>query len=72
LVILLQELTFWRSASKLGSALLCAADDERRRAKRNSLPDKLTVEAKTPADLKIEKAVVEGRRRTVEAALGPV
>jgi hypothetical protein len=51
---------------------LCAASDERRQAKRNSLADKLTVEAKVLADLKIEKATVEGVRRTVEADLGPV
>ena len=30
------------------------------------------VEAKTLADLKIEKAGVEGERRTIEADLGPV
>jgi hypothetical protein len=46
--------------------------DERRQAKRNSLADKLTVEAKALADLKIEKAAVEGERRMVEADLGPV
>ena len=40
---------------------LRAADDERRQAKCNSLADKLTVEAKAIADLKIEKAAVEGR-----------
>jgi hypothetical protein len=51
---------------------LRAADDERPEAKRNSLADKLTVEAKALADLKIEKAAVEGERRTVEADLGPV
>jgi nicotinamidase-related amidase len=45
--------------------LLCAADDEGWQAKRNSLADKLTVEAKALADLKIEKATVEGERRTV-------
>ena len=50
---------------------LCAASDERRQGKRNSLAGKLTVEAKA-ADLKIEKAAVEGERRTVEADLGPV
>ncbi len=49
-----------------------AADDERRQAKRNSLADKLMVEAKALAELKIEKATVEGVRRTVEADLGPV
>jgi hypothetical protein len=48
------------------------ADDERRQAKRNTLADKLTVEAKALADLKVEKAAVEGERRTVEADLGPV
>jgi hypothetical protein len=48
-----------------------AADDERRQAKRNSLANKLTVEAKALADLKIEKAAVEGERRAVEADLGP-
>jgi hypothetical protein len=40
-----------------------AADDERRRAERNNLADKLTVEAKSLADLKVEKAAVEGERR---------
>jgi len=34
--------------------------------------DKLTVEAKVLADLKIEKAAVDGERRKVEADLGPV
>jgi hypothetical protein len=33
---------------------------ERRPAKRNSLADRLAVEAKALADLKIEKAAVEG------------
>ena len=51
---------------------LRAAEDERRQAKRNNLADKVTVEAKILADLKIEKAAVEGERRTVEADLGPV
>jgi hypothetical protein len=36
---------------------------------RNSLADKLTVEAKALADLKIEKAAVGGERRMVEATL---
>jgi len=53
--------------SRLGDA-----DDERRQAMRNSLADKLTVEAKGLADLKVEKAAVEGERRKVEADLGPV
>jgi len=51
---------------------LHAADDERRQAKRNSLADRLTAEANALADLKIEKAAVEGERRVVEADLGPV
>ena len=46
---------------------LRAANDERRQAKRNNLADKLTVDAKALADLKIEKAAVEG-----EADLDPV
>jgi hypothetical protein len=50
---------------------LRAADDERRQAKRNNLADRVTVEAKSVADLKVEKAAVEGERRTVEADLGP-
>jgi hypothetical protein len=37
-----------------------------------SLVDKFTVEENALADLKIEKAAVEGERRTVEADLGPV
>jgi hypothetical protein len=61
-----------QAAALVAAANLCAADDERRRAKRNSLADKLTVEAKALADLKIEKAATEGERRTVEADLGPV
>jgi hypothetical protein len=51
---------------------LRAADEERRQDKRNNLADRLTVETKALADLKIEKAAVEGERRTVEADLGPV
>jgi hypothetical protein len=39
---------------------------------RNSLADRLAVEAKAFADLKIEKAVVDSQRRTVEDDLGPV
>ncbi len=45
---------------------LRAADDEQRQAKRNSLSDKLPVEAKVLANLKIEKAAVERERRAVE------
>ena len=44
----------------------------RRQAERNNLADKLMVEAKVLADLKIEWAAVEGERPTVEAELGPV
>ena len=51
---------------------LRTAEDERRQAKRNSLADELTVEAKALADLKVEKAAVEGERRMAEADLGPV
>jgi hypothetical protein len=54
------------------AAKLRAADDERRQAKRTSLVDKLTAEAKVLADLKIEKAKADGERRTAEADLGPV
>jgi hypothetical protein len=36
---------------------LRAADDERRQTNRNSLADKLAVETKTLADLKIERAL---------------
>ncbi len=46
-----------------------AADDERRQAKRNSLAEKLTVETKALADLKIEKAAVEGERRRVSVCV---
>jgi hypothetical protein len=53
-------------------ALLSAADDERQQAKRNSLADKLTVAAKTLVKPKVEKAVVESKRRKVEGDLGPV
>jgi hypothetical protein len=43
-------------------AKLRAKDDERRQAKRHSLADKLTVEVKVLADLKIEKTSDEGER----------
>jgi hypothetical protein len=52
--------------STLPISKLRAANDERRQAKRNSLADKLTVEAKVLADLKIEAAVERA------ADLGPV
>jgi len=43
------------------AAKLRATDDERRQAKRTSLVDKLTVEAKVLADLKIEGGAVAAR-----------
>jgi hypothetical protein len=61
-----------QAAALAAAAKLRVADDERRQAKRTSLADKLAVEAKALADLKIEKAKVEGERRTAEADLGPV
>jgi hypothetical protein len=60
------------AAALAAAAKLRTADDERRQAKRMSLADKLTVEAKALADLKIEKAKIDGERRTAEADLGPV
>jgi hypothetical protein len=41
-------------------------------AKRNSLADKLTVEAQALTHRKIERTAVESERRIVEADLGPV
>jgi hypothetical protein len=61
-----------QAAALAAAAKLRAADDERRQAKRTSLADKLTVEAKALADLKIEKAKADGDRKMVEADLGPV
>jgi len=61
-----------QAAALAAAARLRAADDERRQAKRTSLADKLTVDAKALADLKIEKASVEGQRKVAEADLGPV
>jgi hypothetical protein len=61
-----------QAAALAAAAKLRAADDERRQAKRTSLADKLTVEAKALADLKIEKAKVDGDRKVAEADLGPV
>jgi hypothetical protein len=61
-----------QAAALAAAAKLRAADDERRQAKRTSLADKLTVEAKVLADLKIEKAKVDGDRKVAEADLGPV
>jgi hypothetical protein len=61
-----------QAAALAAAAKLRAADDERRQTKRTSLADKLTVEAKALADLRVEKAAVERERRTVEADLGSV
>src|SRR6266853_2243800 len=61
-----------QAAALAAAAKLRAADDERRQAKRTSLADKLTLEAKVLADLKTEKAAVEGERKVAEADLGPV
>jgi len=61
-----------QAAALAAAAKLRAADDERRQAKRTSLADKLTVEAQALADIKIEKAKVDGDKRVVEADLGPV
>jgi hypothetical protein len=61
-----------RAAALAAAAKLRAADDERRQAKRNSLADKLTIEAKALAEFKIEKAKVDGDRKVAEADLGPV
>src|SRR6266436_8601899 len=61
-----------QAAALAAAARLRAADDERRQTKRTSLADKLTVEAKALADLKIERAKIDGERRTAEADLGPV
>src|SRR6267378_3578988 len=52
-----------QAAALAAAAKLRAADDERRQAKRTSLADKLMVEAKALADLKIEKAGAEGQRK---------
>jgi hypothetical protein len=61
-----------QAAALAAAAKLRAADDERRQTKRTSLADKLTVEAKALAGLQVEKATIDGERRTVEADLGPV
>ena len=61
-----------QAAALAAAAKRRAADDERRQVKRTSLADKLTVEAKALADLKIEKAKVDGDRKVAEADLGPV
>jgi hypothetical protein len=60
------------AAALAAATKLRAVDDERRQAKRTSLADKLTVEAKALAELKIEKAKVDGEKKVAEADLGPV
>jgi len=61
-----------QAAALAAAAKLRVADDERRQAKRTSLADKLTVEAKALADMKIEKARVDADRKVADADLGPV
>ncbi len=61
-----------QAAALAAATKLRAVDDERRQAKRTSLADKLTVEAKALADLKIEKAKVDGDKKVAEADLGPL
>jgi hypothetical protein len=61
-----------QAAALASAAKLRAADDERRQTKRASLANRLTVEAKALADLKIEKAKVDGEKKVAEADLGPV
>src|SRR6266853_2094938 len=61
-----------QAAALAAAAKLRAADDERRQAKRTSLADKLTLEAKALAEIKVEKAKVDGDRKVAEADLGPV
>jgi conjugal transfer/entry exclusion protein len=52
------------------SCNLGAAEAERRQAKRNSLTDKLTVEAKVLANLKVEKAAVAASAGRSRPTLG--
>jgi hypothetical protein len=61
-----------QAAALAAAAKYRAADHERRQTKCNGLADRLTVEANALADLKIEKAAVEGERRNIDADLGPV
>jgi hypothetical protein len=77
ILILLQDLTFCNSAGKVGRVGLVHLFTPAPCRRRGSGPSatasstSLAVEAKALADLKIEKAVVEGQRRTVETDLGP-
>jgi hypothetical protein len=61
-----------QAAALAAAAKLRAVDDERRQAKRTSLADKLTVEAKALAGLQVERAKADGDRKVAEADLGPV
>jgi len=61
-----------QAAALAAAAKLRAQDEERRRAKRAELAAQYTEEGKVLATLKIEKAAVDGERRTVDADLGPV
>jgi hypothetical protein len=61
-----------QAAALAAAAKLRAADDERRQAKRTSLADKLTVEAKALAGLQVERAKADGEKKVAEADLGPV
>src|SRR5258706_2719751 len=61
-----------QAAALAAASKLRAADDERRQAKRTSLADKLTVEAKTLPQPELEKAKVDGDRKVAEADLGPI
>jgi hypothetical protein len=61
-----------QAAALVTAAKLRAQDEERRQAKRNSLADKLTAEAKMLAELQVEKASIEGQRKVAEADMGPI
>jgi hypothetical protein len=58
-----------QAAALAAAAKYRAADHERRQAKCNGLADRLTVEAKALADLKVEKAKFDGDKKVVEADL---
>ena len=57
------------SKGRTGSAMALA---DQQRKTRSELVGQRTTEAKTLAGLQVEKATIEGERRTVEADLGPV
>jgi hypothetical protein len=60
-----------QTAAVAATAKLRAADDQRRQAKRTSLADKLTTEAKTLAELRVDKAKIDEDLRCGSGA-GPV